>query len=305
MEPSTSIRYVSHSAINKFRWDKCIDESPNGLVYAYSWYLDNMAKNWDALILNDYEAVMPLTWNKKWGFRYLYQPPITPQLGIFSASPISESLIGMFLEQVRRHFRFAEIFLNFNNRYPALRRHTNYVLSLHEDYSILQSRYKKSLKKNINRSARFNLEYNYDFDLKEALDLYKKTYAIRTPHVRNSDFQRFENMCMYAQSNKNALVRAALSKQGKLLAVAMLLKKKNRMYLLESTTLKDGRKLEANHFLMDNIIREFAGTHLTFDFDGSDIPGIAYYYQTFGAEDQPYFFYRHNDLPWWVKWMKK
>lgn len=41
-----------------------------------------MAKNWDALVLNDYEAVMPLTWNKKYGICYLYQPPFTACLGI-------------------------------------------------------------------------------------------------------------------------------------------------------------------------------------------------------------------------------
>ena len=47
----------------------------NGLIYAYSFYLDTMAKHWDAFILNDYEAVMPLTWNKKYGITYYYTSP--------------------------------------------------------------------------------------------------------------------------------------------------------------------------------------------------------------------------------------
>ena len=49
------------------KWDNCITNAPNGLIYGYSFYLDHMAKQWDALVLNDYEAVMPLTWNKKYG----------------------------------------------------------------------------------------------------------------------------------------------------------------------------------------------------------------------------------------------
>ena len=32
---------------------------------------------WDALVLDDYAAVMPLTWRRKYGTRYLYQPAFT------------------------------------------------------------------------------------------------------------------------------------------------------------------------------------------------------------------------------------
>ena len=75
-----SIQYILHRDINQQKWDACIAEASKGLVYSYSFYLDATAKNWDALILNDYEAVMPLTWNKKYGIYYLFQPPFTPSL---------------------------------------------------------------------------------------------------------------------------------------------------------------------------------------------------------------------------------
>ena len=55
-----------------------------------------MAKQWDALVLNDYEAVMPLTWNKKYGIAYLYQPFLTAQLGVFGKN-ISGELLEAFL----------------------------------------------------------------------------------------------------------------------------------------------------------------------------------------------------------------
>ncbi len=72
------IKYLTYQQINKIKWDACIDKAGNGLVYGYSFYLDAMAKNWDALVLsagpggNDYKAVMPLTWNKKYSILYLY-----------------------------------------------------------------------------------------------------------------------------------------------------------------------------------------------------------------------------------------
>ena len=65
MTTGDQIKYLQHKEIDKAKWDACIEQAPNGLIYSYSWYLDAMSKHWDALVLKDYEAVMPLTWNKK------------------------------------------------------------------------------------------------------------------------------------------------------------------------------------------------------------------------------------------------
>ena len=60
MSKSLDIQYLLHYEIDKSKWDKCINGADNGLIYGYSFYLDHMAKHWDALVLNDYEAIMPL-----------------------------------------------------------------------------------------------------------------------------------------------------------------------------------------------------------------------------------------------------
>ena len=65
MSAPLKIQYLTHYQIDKAKWDDCIGKADNGLIYAYSFYLDQMSKNWDALVLNDYAAVMPLTWNRK------------------------------------------------------------------------------------------------------------------------------------------------------------------------------------------------------------------------------------------------
>ena len=45
------ITYLTYHQINKPKWDACIDKAADGLIYGYSFYLDAMAKNWDALVL--------------------------------------------------------------------------------------------------------------------------------------------------------------------------------------------------------------------------------------------------------------
>ncbi len=93
------ISYLPQANIDKSKWDRCIDSSENGLIYAYSFYLDAMSENWDALIVNDYEMVMPLTWKKKYTIYYLYQPLFTASLGIFGNN-ISAEMVKTFLEKI-------------------------------------------------------------------------------------------------------------------------------------------------------------------------------------------------------------
>src|SRR5687768_1600053 len=104
MNESSHILYVSRDALDVKKWNACIDRAANGLVYGYSFYLDHMALQWDALVLNDYEAVMPLTYNKKYGISYLYQPFLTAQLGVFGKT-VNAELVEAFLAAIPSRFR--------------------------------------------------------------------------------------------------------------------------------------------------------------------------------------------------------
>src|SRR5690606_10879689 len=88
------IRYVRHKDIDQEKWDQAIDKSYNGLIYGYSFMLNQMAgKRWDALIQGDYEAIFPLAWNTKFGMPYLYQPYLCQQLGLFSRNKTTKAQV--------------------------------------------------------------------------------------------------------------------------------------------------------------------------------------------------------------------
>jgi len=299
------IKYVHRADIDISKWDRCIDQSPNGLIYASSVYLDIIAKNWDALILGDYETVMPLTWNKKWGIKYLYQPPLTQQLGIFSPFKIPEKLIDRFLQVITTHFKFAEIFFNYANLHSSFKAYNNFTLQLDKPYANLFADYENVLKKNLKRAANLDLRYLKEYDLNEALSIHQHQYGHRTPNVRTADYIRFEKLCSVLLKKGEVIVRAVLDEQNSLLAIAALFLKNGRIYLVESTTMKEGEKKQANHFLLNSIITEFAGQKIVLDFVGSDLPGVAQYYRGFNPDNEPYFFYRFNNLPWLVKLLKK
>src|SRR6266516_1681416 len=99
MAGSYNIQYIPKKKIDKEKWDRCITNASNGLIYGYSFYLDLMAKNWDGLMLDDYKAVMPLTWNRKYSIDYLYQPFVCAQLGLFGKN-LSNDLLENFFEAI-------------------------------------------------------------------------------------------------------------------------------------------------------------------------------------------------------------
>ena len=114
---SLSIYYLTRDKVDTQKWDHCINTCSNGLVYSYTYYLDAMCSNWSALVLNDYQAVMPLPWRKKWSIYYLYQPPFIAQLGLF-ANNITADLLEAFLKAIPKKFSYLDYMLNHKNVYP-------------------------------------------------------------------------------------------------------------------------------------------------------------------------------------------
>jgi hypothetical protein len=304
--PTTGhIAYLRRSGIDTTRWDHCVETSLSPLIYGRSFYLDEMAAgHWDALVLDDYQAVMPLTWRSRFGIRYLYQPAFTQQTGIFSPAPTNSSLVEAFLREVDRHFRFAEIYLNYTNAHQTLQPRTNFILHLNAHYSHLCAGYKKDLTRNLRLAQRSPLTYTKDFDLHTALRDFRREYTPRLPTIKEDDYRRFETLCLHLRQQDQLLTRAVLNEQEQPLCSAVFLRDAHRFYLLHSTTVPAGRATEANHFLIDQFIREWAGSPMILDFEGSDHPGIAHFYANFGGIDQPYFFYRCNRLSWPIRWLK-
>jgi len=66
-----------------------------------------------------------------------------------------------------------------------------------------------------------------------------------------------------------------------------------------------GKSNGAMPYLLDATIRREAGKNKYIDFEGSSVEGIARFYQSFGAENVPYYQLKNNKLPWWLKWRKK
>ncbi len=296
----TAVHYLTRKQVDEGLWNGCIDKSPNGLIYARTEYLDRLAGKWDALVLGDYDSIMPLTGNKKYGASYLYQPAFCQQLGIIGECGILT--VQDFLGKAMEIFPFAEINLNYSNEVMGASVHNNFILDLGSSYEDISDRYSNDLKKNLQRCKQSNLEYRSSENMSDAVSIYQKTYGKRFPHVRDEHYRSLENFCR--SYPKNYLVREVWFEEN-LMSTVLCLSDSKRIYFLMSTTLPDGRNREANHFLIDHLIREYSGKPLLLDFEGSDIPGIAGFYKNFGAVNQPYPGIAWNRLKWPWSMFKK
>lgn len=300
---SAAIQYIERKEIDIAKWNRCIGSAENGLIYGYSWYLDHMAEHWDALVLNDYEAVMPLTWKKKFSFRYLYQPPFCQQLGVYGKRAIYDNHVPGFLSAAQQAFRFIEICLNFDNPHTGTVTKNNFILHLNKSHEQLYQDFKYNLKYDISKAQKEALSYHTLPDYTKVIELYRAAYGKRFMHVTNADYNRLRNLCGYLYNRGDLIVRATGSGNN-LLALSLLLFMDRRLYLLLSVTLPEGRRSRANHFHINALIQEFSNQALILDFEGSDIPGVAHFYKSFGAVNQPYYYFRSNHLPPPVRWLK-
>ena len=305
MNGSDNIQYLTHQQIDKSKWDKCIDNAGNGLIYAYSFYLETMAENWDALVMNDYEAVMPLTWNKKFGIHYLYQPFLTAQLGVFGKI-VTEQQCGNFIQAIPSKFRYIDISLNsghISGIPTGYRIHRlNHILDLSKSYGDLYKKYRENIQRNIKKAEQAGCKIEKGFDAEKVIDL--AVQQMKSHSKESSDnVNRFRKLYQLLDAEKKAMTYG-VSLQNELLASAIFFFSHNRAYYILVGNHPDGKNIGASHMLIDAFIKDHAGKDMLLDFEGSDIPGLALFYRSFGADEIVYPQLRLNRLPFYLKWMK-
>lgn len=266
-----------------------------------------MAKNWDALVLNDYEAVMPLTWNKKYGIHYLYQPPFTACLGVFG-NQLSAETVNDFFNFIPAKFSYWDIYLNHGNFFKLagfnLYERMNYILPLNESYESLYNNYRENIQRNIKKAGQYGLVISKNIAVANVI-LLAGQQAREFATLPAEDFKRFEYLYQLLYQKEKATTYAVHTKEGQLLAAAVFFFSHRRAYYIMVGNHPDGKTLGASHALINAFIKDHAGQNLLLDFEGSDIPSLGFFYSSFGAREEKYSAIKLNKLPAPIKWFKK
>lgn len=304
------IHFVPQKELDTDKWDACVRADGGQVFYGLSWYLDILSVDWDALVLNDYEAVMPLVHNKKMGFSYLFRPYGVQQLGIFSKIGHNEKLTHSFIAAIPEEYAYTEIFLNYNNVISPgeayqLEENTNLVLSLSSSYRDIYEGYSSQTKKNLNKAKKAKHKV-FEFDSPDQLIALFKTHKGKEVTTMKESFYQTMRQLMYVLMHKHrGYLWTIYNETNTIIAGAFFVEIGGRIVLLFSATTPEAKQTHAMTYLLDELFIARAGEDVLFDFEGSNTKSLAKFYSGFGALHQNYYQLKINKLPAPIRWFKR
>lgn len=283
-------QYIPHSDIDFQRYNDCVANSLEPIVYVESWFLDIVTqKDWDILVYNNYEAVMPIPYarmKRSFWKKSLAQPYFAQQLGVISKVPIAKEVHLEFLNELKKlkplvyHLNYLQTSILSD---LGLRTRKNYVLDLNKSYEELYYGFSTSKRQGVKKGKQNSLKVS-NITIDEFVSFQAKHMPLKeSAQILKKKKQLFE-YCL----NRDLGEIYAVKKEKEVVSVAFFTKYRNKFYYSQSAASEMGRKLFATDFILNYIIEKHAKTPTILDFEGSEIPGIGKFMERFGAENHPY-----------------
>ncbi len=280
------LKHLTHQEIDLKKWDEVISNSFNHLFYAFSWYLDAVSPDWEALVSEDYAYIMPLPVKKKFRIPYLVQPVMTQQLGVFSKFPIDPFVLNQFIQKIP--YPSYELNLNEKNEIPKIESRPNFLLTLQHEYPELKKKYSSNTIRNIEKALKNGIHFRKDLDQSVFLDFYLKT----DKNYSSLNKEILSRLIEKGIHNGMLKIFSAFNSDKNLVASVCIIVSKHRITYLLPVSNAEGKRKSAMFLLVDQIVKEYSSKSYVLDFEGSQIDGIARFYKGFGAANHPYYVIR-------------
>jgi len=256
------IQHIKSHKIDRDKWDACIRAASNGVVYAYSWYLEYTATEWVGLVADDYHVVMPLPVENIMGFKLVSMPSFIPALGVFSSDILSPGIV----QEMIAHIPYRHLLYVFNayNKVDQTNKSTF-------NYSVLDLI--PSLHTILNRVSPNGQVILTGLDGKEisvarSLDV-QHYITFREQHQKQKKAKQrvtLQQLISFAVRYKSAGLYGAYDEFNELIAVAFLIKTNNTLFLIDAVSSIQGKTEYGLHAIIYHIIRNNTESNLTLEF---------------------------------------
>ncbi|MDQ0594401.1 hypothetical protein QFZ37_002770 [Chryseobacterium ginsenosidimutans] len=278
------IKRLKYHEIDFERYTQCLENSEQRKYSATKAFLDiTSEKQWELLVYNDYETVMPIPFIKKFGCKVVVNPKLCQQLGIFSEKD-SREINDLFLNFFEKKYNIWYYAFNAENQFTRkLNKRQNFLI-YPNDYESIKQKYspKRKRKLRLDEEVLQNSEVK-DIDIAEALDFISQN-MIGTKNDRDKD--KFLQIFTDLEKAQHLKLTAFFYHKTIINLIAVYIDEKT-LALLGTFNDKKYIKLSGSSVIIDHIISENIQNKI-FDFEGSDVPAIEEFFRGFRPELQMY-----------------
>ena len=288
------IRRLKYNEIDFKKYTECLENSEQQKYSATKDFLDIVSgENWEILVYNDYEAVMPLPYTKKLGIKFITQPIYCQQLGVFHGQNFSRNNFQKFEKKLHRNLVRGYSFNEENTEMyePKGTSKVNQILKLNTDY---QSFFSK-LRKNRKQEIKIGLPDDYK--------IIENKHGLNFIELLENNYKNIEKDL---QINKLKKLVNKLQKNEKSITISILVNEKtigssfyifSNQRIIQLCNAKDNNtKLNTNTFIVDFIIKKNLQSELVLDFEGSSLKGVNEFNTSFRAETKFFTVYKNIKL---------
>lgn len=283
----SKIKRVKRKDLDLTKYSHCLSKAVNYRIYAEVWYLDLLTnQHWECLVSGDYEVVMPIPLQFKFGIKIVTQPIFCQQLGVFYSQEISNELFKEFEKKLHsyrvRAYNFNEE--NTESFQPKGKTNTNQILNIGKPY--------EELRKNYNRNRRrklIPLPDDYKMTISESVDDLVDLFQEEYPNVLKPVWVEKHKQILKTAFDKGIGYQCRIENEVGLVAGLFYIKTEKRIFQLGAGRKKSIPDIGFFTMIIDHVIANFAEQpDYIFDFEGSMIPGVSLFNESFGAVRKKY-----------------
>ncbi len=295
------IKKIPYSKIDIQKYQSCLTRSEQYHFFAEKCYLDALiAERWEVLVLDDYQAVMPVPVERKWGISFVVMPMQTQQLGVFSEKDSAEVNV-QFKDFLEQHYNVLYYAFNAKNMFETKSNwRRNYVL-VRDSYAEIRKNYSVHRRRNvrITEALQDHIRFSERKNLAAAEDFFSQ-------HIAGGEDKNTARFFSNMQKLKSeSLLRVYdLFYDQSLISQAYVVSSPKMNFLVNFINDKAFLKINSSSILIDQLL-QISIEDQDFNFHGSTIPAIADFYKRFGAEEEGYHYVENSKFTLFLNIIKR
>ncbi|OAV45395.1 hypothetical protein [Lewinella sp. 4G2] len=292
-------KLIRRGKLDDGRWNAAIENDVSRLPYGYTWWLDAvMGENWEALVYGDYRAVLPLPYSRSLlGLKQISRPAFTQQIGPWGE--LTEASVGSLLNAIPKKVLKLDVGLSEAVKaahvpsHFAVKERTNQIVDMDKDYTDIHAHYGRTLRKILRRYEGSTIQR---IGKEKIIDVYQKHLAEKAG-LNDQHFVIMHRLMTAYEREAGPRFFGLHAPDDGLQALGFFPDHRGRVINLFAASTEAGYDHDGMARLLDGIIRREVGPDKLLDFEGSDIEGIAKFFNRFRPHRSPYLQVSRQLLP--------